>query len=111
MAIRRLRLFLAAGLCLFATSATAQNRFVGLNAVDPEYTDPYLRHAIDVISSTYGDLVSVTNKKKDLLKFGTHTCIGTGWETLAEMQVAVRCNAANVDVAGGFNGKLAIVVQ
>lgn len=45
-----------------------------------------IRHAIDVIEDTYSVTVSVDDKKKDLVKFGTHTSIGTGWETLAEMQ-------------------------
>lgn len=48
--------------------------------------DFLIRHAIEIISDQYGDTVSVNSKKKDLIKFGTHTSVGTGWETLAEMQ-------------------------
>lgn len=76
------RLLLGLALCLFAGVAQAQPN----TDLDVEYKDPWLQHAIEVIESTYGDLVSVSNKDKDLLKFGTHTAIGTGWETVAEMQ-------------------------
>ena len=36
-----------------------------------EKDDFLLKHAIDVIKGTYGDIVSVDAKKKDLVKFGT----------------------------------------
>lgn len=49
-------------------------------------TDFWADHALDVIKNQYGDSVSIESKKKDLVKFGTHTSVGTGWETLAEMQ-------------------------
>lgn len=47
-----------------------------------------LRLAEDRIRVTYGDSVTVQGKEKALVKFGTHTSQGTGWETLAEMQDA-----------------------
>lgn len=77
------RFLIGLALCLFAGAAQAQPPNL---ETDVEYKDPWLKHAIEVIENTYGDLVSVSNKDKDLLKFGTHTAIGTGWETLAEMQ-------------------------
>jgi hypothetical protein len=45
-----------------------------------------IKQAIDVIYSTYGDTVSVSEKKKNLLKFGSRTTVGTGWETLMTTQ-------------------------
>lgn len=45
-----------------------------------------INQAIAVAKSTYGDDVSIQDKSKNLLKFGTHTSVGTGWETLAEWQ-------------------------
>lgn len=48
--------------------------------------DYRLKHAIDVAVGTYNVPVSIDQKKKNLLKFGTHTAVGTGWETLTEMQ-------------------------
>lgn len=49
-------------------------------------SDFRVAQAIRTIKETYNVDVSVEQKKKNLLKFGTHTSIGTGWETLAEMQ-------------------------
>lgn len=50
-------------------------------AVDPGF--PYrLRHAEDKVFNTYGDIVSVENKKKTLRKFGRNADIGTGFETI-----------------------------
>lgn len=44
---------------------------------------PYgLAHTLQVIRSTYGDDVSVDAKDKDLLKFGSRTTVGTGWEPM-----------------------------
>lgn len=48
--------------------------------------DYELQRALQLIKADYGDTASINEKKKSLLKFGTHTTIGTGWETLAEMQ-------------------------
>jgi len=44
--------------------------------------DPYLVHAVDVIYSTYGDIVSVEEKKKDLIKFGRNEAVGTSKTTI-----------------------------
>lgn len=40
------------------------------------------RQAINVISSTYGDTVSIDAKQKSLLKFGINPNVGTGWSTI-----------------------------
>jgi len=45
-----------------------------------------IKQAINEVFSTYGDVVSVSNKKKSLLKFGTRTTVGTSWETLMTAQ-------------------------
>lgn len=42
--------------------------------------DPKIQQAINVISSTYGDDVSVDTKKKSLLKFGRNDDVGTSEE-------------------------------
>ena len=44
--------------------------------------DPLIAHAINVISSTYGDTVSVSQKQKDLLKFGRNPNVGTARATI-----------------------------
>lgn len=44
--------------------------------------DHEIEYAKDVIYSTYGDVVSVQQKKKNLLKFGRRVTVGTSWETL-----------------------------
>ena len=41
-----------------------------------------IRQALNEIYSGYGDTVSVENKKKSLLKFGSKTTVGTSWETM-----------------------------
>ena len=51
--------------------------------VDNDYK---LRQALNEIQSTYAELVSVSSKKKSLLKFGSRTTVGTGWETLMTTQ-------------------------
>lgn len=48
----------------------------------PRSEDHRVQHAIDVIKDQYSVNVSVDYKKKDLLKFGTRTTVGTDWETL-----------------------------
>lgn len=49
----------------------------------PVKTDsPEILHAIDVIKETYGDTVSVQDKKKDLLKFGRNELVGTSTATV-----------------------------
>lgn len=45
-------------------------------------TGPGIAQAIRVIEETYGDTVSVVTKAKNLLKFGSRTTVGTGWEIL-----------------------------
>lgn len=52
------------------------------NDVPIQGQDPRVLHAIDIVQDTYNASVSVDDKKKDLLKFGTRTTVGTGWETL-----------------------------
>jgi hypothetical protein len=44
--------------------------------------DYWVQHAIDVIEGTYGDIVSVDAKKKDLFKFGKNNTLGTSQETV-----------------------------
>lgn len=51
----------------------------------PRFTDP-VRQAQNVIFSTYGDVVSVQEKKKNLNKFGRNATVGTSFETIAEFQ-------------------------
>lgn len=52
-----------------------------------QFQDPAIRHAEDVILSTYGDSVRVSEKKKDLLKFGSiASTAGTSEQTISEMQ-------------------------
>lgn len=49
----------------------------------PEITNSFdVQHSIDVIKSTYGDTVSVQEKKKDLLKFGRNKAVGTSDSTI-----------------------------
>lgn len=47
-------------------------------------TDFWLRHAVDVIKSTYSDDVSVYQKNKDLLKFGESLQVQTSKTTLMD---------------------------
>lgn len=62
-------------------------------AVNPaikEYqTDYRLRHAIDIIADTYGDTVSVDEKKKDLRKWGRNTAVGTSRATVMTLPTGV----------------------
>lgn len=44
--------------------------------------DPQIKQALTIINGTYGDIVSVEAKAKDLNKFGRRVTVGTGWETL-----------------------------
>lgn len=48
-----------------------------------------ISQAENVVLSTYGDTVSVSEKKKNLNKFGTNTTVGTSFETVAQFQNAV----------------------
>lgn len=73
-------------LCLGAMSRTGGNYFPSNQQDYFLDKDPRINHAIDVIYGTYGDVVSIDLKKKDLLKFGKHTSVGTGWETMMELQ-------------------------
>ena len=46
-----------------------------IRLLEESNVDYWLRHAGDVILSTYGDTISVKDKSKDLLKFGrTEEC-------------------------------------
>lgn len=59
--------------------------FFFINPIFAEYSpnrDPWIDHAIQVIYSTYGDVVSVDEKDKDLLKFGRNDNVGTGGATV-----------------------------
>lgn len=51
--------------------------------------DPWLAHAIHIIEGEYGDFVSVTEKKKDLLKFGTTTQCQTTLSTVMDLPSGV----------------------
>jgi hypothetical protein len=48
-------------------------------------TDPWLIHAIEVIRGDFGDIVSIHEKSKDLLKFGRSEVVGVNKSTLAIM--------------------------
>lgn len=50
------------------------------------YDNYGIKHAIDVISDTYGDTVSVDAKKKGLNKFGARAGIGTTFGTIMSFQ-------------------------
>jgi hypothetical protein len=43
----------------------------------PIPTEPKVIHAYDVIYNTYGDVVSISQKKKDLRKWGQNLLVGT----------------------------------
>ena len=45
-----------------------------------------VRQAENVVFSTYGDVVSVEAKAKNLNKFGTNSTVGTTYETVAQFQ-------------------------
>lgn len=47
-------------------------------------TDYWMRHAVDVIKSTYGDDVSIYQKNKDLLKFGESSQVQASKTTLMD---------------------------
>ncbi len=72
-----------------------------------------IKHAISIIEDTYGDVVSVDAKKKDLLKFGARTTVGTGWETVMtaqgseteETMLTANSITTVVSSASGDNGK------
>ena len=49
--------------------------------------DPWIQHAIEVISGTYGDTVSIQAKDKDLLKFGRNQLVNTTKTTLMTLPV------------------------
>lgn len=53
---------------------------------DPEY---FIKHAIDVIFATYGDVVSVEDKNKDLLKFGRNKLVQTTKSTLMTLPTGI----------------------
>lgn len=52
-------------------------------------SDPWLSHAVAVIESTYGDLISVSEKSKDLLKFGTNPLTQTTLSTVMDLPSGV----------------------
>ena len=51
--------------------------------------DPWVQHAIEVIESTYGDVVSIQDKDKDLLKFGRNQLVNTTKSTLMTLPVGI----------------------
>ena len=51
--------------------------------------DPWIQHAIEVISGTYGDTVSIQAKDKDLLKFGRNQLVNTTKSTLMTLPVGI----------------------
>jgi len=51
--------------------------------------DPRIKHAIDVIYETYGDVVSMEAKNKDLLKFGRNKLCQTTKSTLMTLPTGV----------------------
>lgn len=52
---------------------------------DEAQSDALLAHAISEIFSSYGDVVSVNDKKKSLLKFGQNENVGTAESTIMEL--------------------------
>lgn len=48
--------------------------------------DAKIKQAQNVVLSTYGDIVSVANKKKDLIKFGRAIGVGTTFTTVMSFQ-------------------------
>ena len=58
----------------------------GRSGVDLNYE---IAQALNEIESIYGDTVSVENKKKSLLKFGSATTVSTNWETVMEAKGAL----------------------
>ena len=53
-----------------------------------QVSDPRIVQAQNVVSSTYGDKVSVAAKRKDLGKFVRNLTVGNSYETIAEFQGA-----------------------
>ena len=51
--------------------------------------DPWLHHAEDIILSTYGDVVSIHAKQKDLLKFGRNELVGTSPATVMALPAGI----------------------
>ena len=51
--------------------------------------DPWVQHAIEVISTTYGDTVSIQAKDKDLLKFGRNQLVNTTKSTVMTLPAGI----------------------
>jgi len=51
--------------------------------------DFWLDHAVHVIESNYGDVVSIEQKNKDLLKFGHNSLVGTTQATIAHQPAGI----------------------
>lgn len=49
------------------------------------FEDYWIQHAIREVSNTYGDTISVSSKKKSLLKFGQNDAVGTSETTIMEL--------------------------
>lgn len=79
----------------------------------PLFRDYKIKHAQDIILADYGDIVSVDEKKKDLLKFGRNTNVGTAstgytiWATGADQanETYVATNTNSIDsISSGASG-------
>ena len=57
-----------------------------LEGVEAVETLTDITQAEAVVLSTYGDTVSVSDKAKNLTKFGTNSTVGTSYETVAQFQ-------------------------
>lgn len=55
--------------------------------------DPLVKHAIDVIFSTYGDTVSVAEKKKDLIRRGKNADVQVAGSDIMELPSGVHTEA------------------
>lgn len=57
--------------------------------VNVDWMHPLIRHAINEIYSTYGDVVSVNEKAKSLLKFGQNALVGTSQATVMTLPAGI----------------------
>lgn len=73
--------FIAPALLMSALAAEAR-RWDGIDRIDFE---PEMAYALSIIENTYGDIVSVDDKKKSLFRFGRNVDVDTSAETLMPM--------------------------
>ena len=64
------------------------NEFVPIIS-ENDVLSPAEKQAERVVLSTYGDVVSIVAKAKNLSKFGTNAAVGTAFETIAQFQGTV----------------------